>query len=222
MAQLSTSNVCMISRGYRVIGDIACCCTVSDAVWALIIKIQPKKLKGMQSISLLFLFLPQKMFYSPQLNEEEFWVNPRGSFRAVSCQDGGGIIEVGPAAEDVVICIRIDSAGLVQRIQVLSSPQNDHVASRMLASGAVGGRNGKTVPKGHEGVDVEAHVIYSARHHIIGEEEMDRVLAAISMEMEERCSQLGRDGRMLEAERLRQRTENDLLLIRAVGTCKVT
>lgn len=175
----------------------------------------------MQSISLLLLFILQ-MFYSPQLNEEEFLANPRGSYRSVSCKEGGGIIEVGPAAEDVVIRISIDSAGLVQRIQVLSNSQNDHMTSEMLASGAVKGMDGKTVLKGHEGNDVEAHVIYPARHHIIGEEEMNQVLAAISMEMEERCSQLGRDGRMLEAERLRQRTENDLLLIRAVGTCKVT
>lgn len=180
------------------------------------------------------------MFYSPQLSEEQFWANPRGSFRAVSCQDGGGVIEVGPAAEDVVIRVGIDLSGLVKRIQVVSNSQNDPGTSamfeevapdvpEMVAAGAVRGmdvsdigRDGKTVPKGQGANDVEAHVIYPARHHILGEEEMNQVLATISVEMEERCSQLGREGRVLEAERLRQRTENDLLLIRAVGTCKVT
>lgn len=50
---------------------------------------------------------------------------------------------------------------------------------------------------------------------------MDEVMSAIRQEMEERCSQLGLGGKVLEAERLRQRTENDLLLLDAVGTCKV-
>jgi len=50
---------------------------------------------------------------------------------------------------------------------------------------------------------------------------MDGVISSIKDEMEERCLQLGLEGKVLEAERLRQRTENDLLLLDAVGTCKV-
>lgn len=69
--------------------------------------------------------------------------------------------------------------------------------------------------------DVKAHVIYPAKHHVVGHGEMAKVMSAIRAEMEERCSQLGLDGKVLEAERLRQRTENDLLLLDAVGTCKV-
>ena len=100
----------------------------------------------------------------------------------------------------------------------------------MLSSAAVGDigvgvdgirQNEKKKSAGQGACDVEAHVIYPAKHHVVGEWEMSQVLAAITAEMEERCSQLAREGRVLETERLRQRTENDLLLLRSVGTCKV-
>lgn len=98
--------------------------------------------------------------------------------------------------------------------------------SAALAAGGIedidwGGRGQKTLEGGPGESDVEAHVIYPAKHHVAGRGEMEEILAAITAEMEERCLQLGRDGKVLESERLRQRTENDLLLLQAVGTCKV-
>lgn len=86
---------------------------------------------------------------------------------------------------------------------------------------AVDGYNGAPPTSGYGKSDVKSHVIYPAKHHVVGEGELDKVLASISSEMEERCLELGREGQVLEAERLRQRTENDLLLLQTVGTCKV-
>ena len=47
-----------------------------------------------------------------------------------------------------------------------------------------------------------------------------QVLGDISAELEERCAELLAAGKTLEAGRLRQRTESDLVLLRLVDTCK--
>lgn len=72
-----------------------------------------------------------------------------------------------------------------------------------------------------ESSDVESYVIYPAKHHVVGAGQMDNVTRLIAAEMEQQCSHLGREGRVLEAERLRQRTEDDILLLSTSGTCKV-
>lgn len=119
--------------------------------------------------------------------------------------------------------------------QIGGTKENLQALSAVLAAGGIGidGQMGQgavdmmpTVRSASEaqtvpGGDVEAHVIYPAKHHVIGDGEMETILEAISSEMEERCAEFGKDGMVLEAERLRQRTENDMMLLRAVGTCKV-
>lgn len=131
--------------------------------------------------------------------------------------------------------VDVDAAGVVQRIQVVpihrgggekegeeAEQAHRNLSDLLGAQGSSGGGGGhKTPASGPRPSDVEAHVIYPAKHHVVGTGEMDKVMSAIKEEMEERCSQLGLDGKILEAERLRQRTENDLLLLDAVGTCKV-
>lgn len=195
------------------------------------------------TLTRIFSPFTQGLFYTPKHNQEEFEALPRGSFIATPDEGGGGggVVDIGPASDETVVRVNVDAAGVVQRIRVVpvvsgggegkrgeETEERAHQdLSDLLAApgsnsdGGGGGGAHETPSGGPSPGDVEAHVIYPAKHHVVGRGEMDGVMSAIKEEMEERCSQLGLDGKVLEAERLRQRTENDLLLLDAVGTCKV-
>lgn len=61
--------------------------------------------------------------------------------------------------------------------------------------------------------------IFPATHYVAGPERMERAVAAIEAELEERLAELEGKGKLLEAQRLRMRTQYDLEMIRQVGFC---
>lgn len=61
--------------------------------------------------------------------------------------------------------------------------------------------------------------IFPATHYVAGPERMERAVVAIEAELEERLAELERKGKLLEAQRLRMRTQYDLEMIRQVGFC---
>lgn len=61
--------------------------------------------------------------------------------------------------------------------------------------------------------------IYPAKHFITEEEKLRKAIAAIEAELEERLSFLKSQGKLLEAQRLEQRTLYDLEMLREVGYC---
>jgi excinuclease ABC subunit B len=61
--------------------------------------------------------------------------------------------------------------------------------------------------------------IFPATHYVAGPERMERAVRDIEAELEERLAELERQGKMLEAQRLRMRTQYDLEMIRQVGFC---
>ncbi|HEY8417578.1 MAG TPA: excinuclease ABC subunit UvrB, partial [Limnochordales bacterium] len=62
--------------------------------------------------------------------------------------------------------------------------------------------------------------IYPATHYITPEEKMKRAIESIEAELEERLAWLKRHGKLLEAQRLEQRTRYDLEMLREVGYCQ--
>jgi excinuclease ABC subunit B len=62
--------------------------------------------------------------------------------------------------------------------------------------------------------------IYPANHYVTPEERRQRALHAIEEELEERAAWFDQNGKLLEAQRLRQRTLFDLEMMREIGTCK--
>lgn len=66
-----------------------------------------------------------------------------------------------------------------------------------------------------------SHVaIYPASHYVVGPEKMERAIAEIREEMEQRVEEFTRAGKLLEAQRIRQRTSYDLEMLRETGFCK--
>lgn len=66
-----------------------------------------------------------------------------------------------------------------------------------------------------------SHVaVFPASHYVVEEAKMERALESIQAELEERLRELRAQGKLLEAQRLEQRTNFDLEMMREVGFCK--
>jgi excinuclease ABC subunit B len=61
--------------------------------------------------------------------------------------------------------------------------------------------------------------IYPATHYVASHDRMRRAIGTIEEELAERLAELGRQGKLLEAQRLRMRTNYDLEMLREVGFC---
>ncbi|KGF16312.1 excinuclease ABC subunit UvrB [Corynebacterium freneyi] len=61
--------------------------------------------------------------------------------------------------------------------------------------------------------------IFPATHYVAGPERMERAIEEIKMELTERLADFENRGKLLEAQRLRMRTEYDLEMIQQVGFC---
>ncbi len=66
--------------------------------------------------------------------------------------------------------------------------------------------------------DQEVYV-FPATHYVAGPERMERAITGIEKELEERLAVLERDGKLLEAQRLKMRTHYDIEMMRQVGSC---
>jgi len=113
----------------------------------------------------------------------------RGKFRVK-----GDILEIGPAYEDRTI--RVEFFG----DQIEAIRYVDPVTGEILQS-------------------LEAINIYPARHFVTPEDRLEIACADIKKEMEERLEELTNAGKLLEAQRLEQRTRYDLELLSEVGFC---
>lgn len=61
--------------------------------------------------------------------------------------------------------------------------------------------------------------VYPAKHYVTDEEDLDRAIKQIEMELDERLGELTRDNKLVEAQRLKQRTAFDIEMLKEVGYC---
>lgn len=61
--------------------------------------------------------------------------------------------------------------------------------------------------------------IFPATHYVAGPERMSRAIGEIHMELEQRVAELERQGKLLEAQRLKMRTTFDIEMMQQVGFC---
>ena len=62
--------------------------------------------------------------------------------------------------------------------------------------------------------------IYPASHYIVPHDKLEEALSEIKEEMEARVEFFTENGKLIEAQRIRQRTEYDIEMLREIGTCK--
>ncbi|MFA6227049.1 MAG: excinuclease ABC subunit UvrB [Candidatus Paceibacterota bacterium] len=113
-----------------------------------------------------------------------------GEFRAV-----GNSLEIMPVNEKIIV--RVDIEGdLVAKISKIDA------VSRVLTEESL-----------------KSIFIFPAKHFITNKEQQASAFKSIKKELEERLTELKKQGKDLEAERLRRKTSYDLALIREVGYC---
>ncbi|MFD0275894.1 excinuclease ABC subunit UvrB [Kitasatospora sp. NPDC127111] len=61
--------------------------------------------------------------------------------------------------------------------------------------------------------------VFPASHYVAGPERMERAVNGIERELEETLARLEKQGKLLEAQRLRMRTTYDIEMLRQIGTC---
>jgi excinuclease ABC subunit B len=66
--------------------------------------------------------------------------------------------------------------------------------------------------------DTELHV-FPATHYVAGPERMERAIKGIELELEDQLATFEKQGKLLEAQRLRMRTTYDVEMMRQVGSC---
>ena len=114
----------------------------------------------------------------------------RGTFRV-----RGDIIDIFPAGEDHAI-----------RVELFGDEVETIKEMNPLTGEILGLRN---------------HVaIYPASHYVTSKENMERALVSIEEELEERIKWFKDRGKLLEAQRIEQRTRYDMEMLREIGTCK--
>ncbi|WP_026361539.1 excinuclease ABC subunit UvrB [Amycolatopsis nigrescens] len=67
--------------------------------------------------------------------------------------------------------------------------------------------------------ELEEVRIFPATHYVAGPERMEKAIRGIEAELEERLATLEKQGKLLEAQRLRMRTAYDIEMMRQVGFC---
>ncbi len=67
--------------------------------------------------------------------------------------------------------------------------------------------------------DLEHVGIWPASHYNVREGMIEDAVAEIGRELNERCAELEREGKLLESHRLRQRTQYDMEMLREMGFC---
>jgi len=114
----------------------------------------------------------------------------RGTFRV-----RGDVVEIFPAAsEDQSLRIELfgDQVEAIHEIDPLT------------------GRSLRRLPK---------VPVYPNTHYLIPPDRYDRAISGIEIELDERIAEFTRNGQLLEAQRIEQRTRFDLEMIRAMGYC---
>ncbi|MCK0113806.1 excinuclease ABC subunit UvrB [Ornithinimicrobium sp. F0845] len=61
--------------------------------------------------------------------------------------------------------------------------------------------------------------VFPASHYVAGPERMERAVTGIEAELAEQLARFEKDGKLLEAQRLRMRTTYDIEMMRQVGSC---
>jgi excinuclease ABC subunit B len=72
---------------------------------------------------------------------------------------------------------------------------------------------------GEMGEEMEDVAVYAATHYVTGDDIIQRAVGSIEVELRERLQYFEKEGKLLEAQRLRVRTEHDLEMLAETGVC---
>jgi excinuclease ABC subunit B len=106
----------------------------------------------------------------------------------------GDVVEVHPAYDDLIVRIELDD-DVVARLSTVD-PITGQVLRRM-----------------------DRLALYPAKHFVTPEPRLQAALGGIRRELNEQVTRFRAEGKLLEAQRIQQRTEYDLEMLSAIGSC---
>lgn len=99
-------------------------------------------------------------------------------------------------------------------------PTNERVIYRLGFSGATIGSITKIDAISRQIIaEPDVFFLFPAKHFVTPEDEIKVALADIKLELDEQLKKFKKEGKILEAERLKRRTQHDMALIREMGYC---
>ncbi|WP_419920027.1 excinuclease ABC subunit UvrB [Candidatus Poriferisocius sp.] len=113
----------------------------------------------------------------------------RGRFRV-----RGDVIEVHPAYEEYVVRIQL-FGDEVEQITTIDPVTGERIQT------------------------LSEVAVFPATHYVAGEERMQQAIAGIEVELQEQLARFEKEGKLLEAQRLRMRTTYDLEMMTEIGFC---
>jgi excinuclease ABC subunit B len=113
-----------------------------------------------------------------------------GTFRAI-----GNKVEIMPVSEKFIISLNFDSDGISKMQKI------DGITMQIIEE------------------EFPLFYLFPAKHFVADEEKTKRAIQSIQSELKERLAELKKEGKILEAERLKRRTRYDIAMIREVGYC---
>lgn len=133
-----------------------------------------------------------------------------GMFRAI-----GNMIEIMPVSEKVIYRIEIGDS---------QYPESKGKTRLPSPKGSTNGGQVKeilkidSITRAIEG-EVDVFFLFPAKHFISNDDQNKKAFESIKKELAQRLKELEKEGKNLEAERLKRRTTYDLALIREMGYC---
>ena len=112
-----------------------------------------------------------------------------GKFRAL-----GNSMEIMPVNERVIYRLEFGPEGITNIIKI------DEITRAVIG-------------------EIDVFFLFPAKHFVTPEDERVRAIKDIKFELEQRLKELHEEGKILEADRLKRRTNYDLALIKEVGYC---
>lgn len=113
-----------------------------------------------------------------------------GTFRAL-----GNRVDIMPISETVMLQVEI-SSGMIAHMQVV-----DPVSMKLIK-------------------EVNDYFIFPAKHFISDKKTRDRAVKSIEKELADRLKEFEKEGKVLEAERIKRRTRYDIAMIKEIGFCQ--
>jgi excinuclease ABC subunit B len=99
-------------------------------------------------------------------------------------------------------------------------PVNEKVVYRLQFEGDVIGSITKIDPVSRQNIGtVDVFFLFPAKHFVTPQDERARAITDIKFELEEQLKVFKKEGKLLEAERLKRRTNYDLAMIKEIGYC---
>lgn len=112
-----------------------------------------------------------------------------GTFRSI-----GNVVEIMPVSDKKIFRLEIEN-NHIEKIEVIDAITRNIIEEKL------------------------AFFLFPAKHFITPEEEMKRAIKDIKQELKTQLQKFEKEGKILEAERLKRRTNYDLSMIKEVGYC---